>query len=200
MEFFTKKRITLFVIGFLALIFSSSGCSKFNSIDQAEESTNNAWGEVENQYQRRMDLIPNLVNVVKGYVGHENSTLIGVIEARSKATSITIDPSNCTKEQLLEFSQVQEGLSGALSKLMMVTESYPDLKASEQFTNLQAEIAGTENRITVARKKFNSSVKGYNSNLRGISGRIWGKSVFGFELREYFKSQKGADKAPDVKF
>lgn len=199
-QFFTKKRITWGIIGILFLILGMSGCSKFNSIDKADESADEKWGKVETQYQRRMDLIPNLVEVVKGYVDHENSTLVGVIEARSKATSIQIDPTTATEEDFAKLTQVQGDLTQALSKLMMLTENYPDLKANEQFKELQTEIAGTENRIAVARDNFNEAVKFYNNKLRGIGGRLWGRTLFGFEPRNYFKSEEGADKAPEVKF
>jgi LemA protein len=199
-KFFTKKRIIWGIVGVFALILCMSGCSKFNSIDKAEESIDEKWGMVETQYQRRLDLIPNLVEVVKGYVDHENSTLVGVIEARSKATSIQIDPTNASAEDFAKLSQVQGDLTQALSKLMMLTENYPDLKANEQFKMLQTEIAGTENRIAVARDNFNKSVKFYNNKLRGVSGRIWGRKIFGFETRNYFESEEGAEKAPKVKF
>lgn len=198
-NFFTTKRIVWLVIGFLAFLFCVSGCTSFNGMDNADESVDESWGKVQTQYQRRMDLIPNLVETVKGYVGHENQTLKDVIEARSKASSITIDPTNITQEQLDKLTEVQDGLAGTLSKLMMLTENYPDLKADKQFTMLQAEIAGTENRISFARDNFNKDVKTYNKKLRGVTGRFW-SSLFGFEKRAYFEAQQGADIAPNVKF
>jgi LemA protein len=199
-KFFTKKRIIWGIVGVFALILCMSGCSKFNSIEKADETADEKWGKVETQYQRRIDLIPNLVEVVKGYASHEKETLEGVINARSKATSIQIDPTTATAEDFANLTAVQGELTQALSKLMMLTENYPDLKANEQFQNLQTEITGTENRIAFARNEFNEAVKTYNLKLRGVSGRIWGKAIFGFEKRNYFKSQEGAENAPSVKF
>lgn len=194
-----KSNIVLIVIAALLLFGGMNGCSRYNGMSYAEEDIDEAWGQVENVYQRRSDLIPQLVATTQGYIDHENKTLIGVIEARSKATQITIDPSNCTAEQLAEFSAAQGDLTNALGKLMMITEAYPDLKSSDLFMSLQADISGSENRITVERQKFNKVVKTYNKKLLGVLGKFW-SGQFGFEKRAYFKMNEGADVAPTIKF
>ena len=189
----------MLVLGALVLFGGMNGCSRYNSMSYGEEDVDEAWGQVENVYQRRSDLIPQLVATVQGYIGHENKTLIGVVEARANATKITIDPSNSTPEQLAAYSNAQGDLTTALGKLMMITESYPDLKASDQFVSLQAEIAGSENRISTERMKFNKVVKAYNKQLLGVLGKFW-SSRFGFEKRSYFESNEGANVAPVIKF
>lgn len=171
----------------------------YNGMVAEDENVNLQWSEVENQYQRRLDLIPNLVNVVKGYAAHEKETLEGVIEARAKATQTTIDPSNMTEEQLANFQKTQDGISSALSRLMVVVEKYPELKANENFLQLQAQLEGTENRITVARKGYNDAATIYNKLVRRFPNNIL-SGIFGFSVRPQFKAQEGADRAPTVQF
>lgn len=187
-------------IGFLAVIvavlFSSCGYNKMVTMD---EQVTSQWAQVENVYQRRADLIPNLVNTVKGYAAHEKETLEGVIEARSKATSVNIDPSKLTPQSIQQFNQAQEGLSSALSRLMVVVERYPDLKANQSFLDLQAQLESTENRITIERMKFNESTQTYNAYIRKFPQVIYA-GWFGFEKKTYFEAQQGAEKAPEVQF
>jgi len=187
-------------LGFLAIIMATlfSGCG-YNKMVSMQEQVTSQWAQVENVYQRRADLIPNLVNTVKGYAAHEQETLEGVIEARSKATSVNIDPTKLTPETMKQFTQAQDGLSSALSKLMVVVERYPDLKANQSFLDLQAQLEGTENRITVERQKFNEVTKEYNAYIRKIPQVIY-SGWFGFEKKTYFEAQQGAEKAPEVKF
>lgn len=180
----------------VAVLFSSCGYNKMVSMD---EQVTSQWAQVENVYQRRADLIPNLVNTVKGYAAHEKETLEGVIEARSKATAINIDPTKLTPETLQQFNQAQDGLSSALSRLMVVVEKYPDLKANQNFLDLQAQLEGTENRITVERQKFNETTMTYNAYIRKFPQVIY-SGWFGFEKKTYFEAQQGAEKAPEVKF
>ncbi len=173
--------------------------SAYNSLVQLDEKVTAAWGNVETQYQRRADLIPNLVEVVKGYAKHEQGTLTAVIEARSKATSVTIDPSNITPEELAKYQEAQQGVTGALGKLLAVAEAYPDLKANENFKDLQAQLEGTENRIAESRRTFNEAAKAYNMKLRTFPNNILG-GIFGLSTRSYFESEYGANKAPKVQF
>jgi LemA protein len=180
----------------VAFLFSSCG---YNKMVEMDEQVTSQWAQVENVYQRRADLIPNLVNTVKGYATHESETLEGVIEARSKATSINVDPKNLTPETIQQFNQAQEGLSSALSRLMVVVESYPDLKANQNFLDLQAQLEGTENRITVERQKFNETTQTYNAYIRKFPQVIYA-GWFDFEKKTYFEAQQGAEKAPEVKF
>jgi LemA protein len=180
----------------VAVLFSSCG---YNKMVTMEEQVTSSWAQVENVYQRRADLIPNLVNTVKGYAAHEKETLEGVIEARSKATSVNIDPTKLTPESMKQFTQAQDGLSSALSRLMVVVEKYPDLKANQNFLDLQAQLEGTENRITVERQKFNETTQLYNAYIRKFPQIIYA-GWFGFEKKTYFEAQKGAEKAPEVKF
>lgn len=191
--------VTLIVIIVLVVLFALFLISKYNGMVQQQEAVNTSWSQVENQYQRRADLIPNLVETVKGYASHERETLEGVIEARSKATSTTIDPSKMTEEQLAKFQTGQAELSNALSRLMVVVERYPELKADENFRQLQAQLEGTENRITVARKDFNDAAQRYNITIRRFPNNIVA-GIFGFKTRPYFQALEGADKAPTVKF
>ena len=185
-----------FVAVIVAVLFSSCGYNKMVSMD---EQVTSQWAQVQNVYQRRADLIPNLVNTVKGYAEHERETLEGVIEARSKATSINIDPTKLTPEAIQQFNQAQDGLSSALSKLMVVVERYPDLKANQNFLDLQAQLEGTENRITVERQKFNETTQQYNAYIRKFPQIIYA-GWFGFEKKSYFEAQPGAEKAPEVKY
>jgi LemA protein len=180
----------------VAFLFSSCG---YNKMVEMDEQVTSQWAQVENVYQRRADLIPNLVNTVKGYAAHERETLEGVIEARSKATSVNIDPKNLTPESIQQFNQAQDGLSSALSRLMVVVERYPDLKANQNFMDLQAQLEGTENRITVERQKFNQTTQTYNAYIRKFPQVIYA-GWFGFEKKSYFEAQQGAEKAPEVQF
>ena len=197
----TKNKKPLILIGIVALIILIIGwlMSGYNDMVELDENVNREWSQVENQYQRRLDLIPNLVNVVKGYASHEKETLEGVIEARAKATQTTIDPSNMTEEQLANFQKSQDGLSGALNRLMVVVEKYPDLKATENFKQLQKQLEGTENRITVARKDYNKAVTIYNKKVRSFPNNMLA-GIFGFSVRPQFKAQEGAESAPTVQF
>ena len=173
--------------------------SAYNGMVTAEEGVDTAWSQVENVYQRRADLIPNLVATVKGYAQHESETLEGVVNARAKATQITVDPENLTPEALEEFNKAQGELGSALGRLLAVTEAYPDLKANENFKELQAQLEGTENRIATERMKFNETAKEYNTMIRKFPKNIIA-SVFGFEKKPYFEAQEGAEKAPEVQF
>lgn len=173
--------------------------SAYNGMVAAEEEVESAWSQVENVYQRRMDLIPNLVATVKGYAQHESETLEGVIAARSKATQVTVDPENLTPEALEEYNKAQGELSGALGRLLMITENYPDLKANENFSQLQAQLEGTENRITTERMKFNEIAKSYNTLIRRFPNSVIA-SIFGFDKKGYFEAQEGAENAPAVEF
>ena len=190
-----KVRIGL-LAALVAVLFSSCG---YNKMVTMEEQVSSSWAQVENVYQRRADLIPNLVNTVKGYAAHEQETLEGVIEARSKATSVNIDPTKLTPETMKQFTEAQDGLSSALSRLMVVVERYPDLKANQNFMDLQAQLEGTENRITVERQKFNETTQLYNAYIRKFPQIIYA-GWFGFEKKTYFEAQQGAEKAPEVKF
>ena len=171
----------------------------YNNMVAKGEGVDAQWSQVENVYQRRADLIPNLVNTVKGYATHEKETLEGVVEARAKATSVNIDASNLTPQSMQAFQQAQDGLSGALSKLMVVVEKYPDLKANENFLDLQAQLEGTENRIAVERKKFNETVRVYNTYIKTFPNNIFA-GMFGFAQKPYFKAAQGSEKAPEVQF
>lgn len=197
----TKNKTPFVLIGIVAFVILIGGwlMSGYNGMVNEDENVNLQWSEVENQYQRRLDLIPNLVNVVKGYAAHEKETLEGVIEARAKATQTTIDPSNITEEQLANFQKAQDGLSGALNRLMVVVEKYPELKANENFLQLQAQLEGTENRITVARKGYNDAATIYNKKVRRFPNSMLA-GIFGFSVRPQFKAQEGAESAPTVQF
>ena len=171
----------------------------YNRMVTADENVQTAWSQVENVYQRRADLIPNLVATVKGYAAHESATLENVVAARAKATQVTVDPSDLTEEALAQFNEAQGELSAALGRLMMIQENYPDLKASQNFSDLQAQLEGTENRITTERMKFNESAKAYNTLVRKFPDNIIA-SDFGFEKKGYFEAQAGAETAPAVEF
>lgn len=187
--------ITIVVIVLVALW----GISSYNGLVGMDENVSNQWANVETQYQRRSDLIPNLVNTVKGYAKHESQTLEAVMAARSQATQVKIDPSNCTPQQLAAYQKAQGDVTTALGKLLAITENYPDLKANQNFLELQSQLEGTENRINVARKDFNNSAKEYNTSLRRFPRNIIA-SMFGFEKRNYFEAEAGAEKAPKVEF
>ena len=191
------KRITVIALAIISgFLFSSCG---YNRMVDMEEQVTAQWSQVENVYQRRADLIPNLVNTVKGYAEHERETLEGVIEARSKATSVNVNPENLSEQSIEQFNQAQQGLSSALSRLMVVVERYPDLKANQNFRDLQAQLEGTENRIAVERRKFNEVTQTYNAYIRKFPQVVY-SGWFGFEKKDYFESQQGADQAPEVQF
>ncbi|HPR31126.1 MAG TPA: LemA family protein [Prolixibacteraceae bacterium] len=194
-----KSVIVLIVIALIVLIGAGSVKKSYNTMVAMEEGVSAQWSQVENVYQRRADLIPNLVNTVKGYAEHERETLEGVINARAKATSVTVDPSKMDAASLQKFQAAQSELSSALSRLMVVVEQYPNLKANENFMNLQAQLEGTENRITVERMKFNESAQGFNTYIRKFPQNIWAM-IFNFEKKAYFEAQQGAEKAPVVEF
>ncbi|MBW6496814.1 MAG: LemA family protein [Bacteroidales bacterium] len=195
----SKGLIIIGVILIIALALYGSIRGAYNNMVQLDEDVTQQWAQVENVYQRRADLIPNLVNVVKGYAAHERETLEGVIEARSKATSVTIDPQNITPEQLAQFQQAQEGLSSALSRLMVVVERYPDLKANQNFLELQAQLEGTENRIANERRKYAEVVRDYNTNIRQFPRNIYA-NIFGFDRKAQFEAMEGAQTAPVIEF
>lgn len=182
----------------ILLIPLITGCG-YNRMISMEEAISSQWAQVENAYQRRADLIPNLVNTVKGYAGFEQETLTQVIEARSKATSVQIDPANLNEASFQQFQQAQAGLSSALSRLMVVVERYPDLKANQNFLELQAQLEGTENRIAVERRKFNESVRRYNTLIRQFPRNITA-AIFNFEKKAYFEAEEGAEEVPTVEF
>ena len=186
------------VLGILAIIVLWVA-NVYNAFVAAEEEVESAWAQVENQYQRRSDLVPNLVATVKGYAAHEQETLEGVVEARAKATQITIDPANATPEQLAAFQAAQGELSQALGRLLAVAENYPDLKANENFRDLQSQLEGTENRIAVARQLFNESARQFNTAIRRFPNNIIA-GICGFEKKPYFEAEEGANKAPKVEF
>jgi LemA protein len=171
----------------------------YNNLVKQEEAVNSQWAQVENVYQRRADLIPNLVATVKGYAEHEQETFTKVIEARAKATSININPKNLDANSLQQFQQAQDELSSALSRLMVVVEQYPDLKANQNFLELQAQLEGTENRITVERQKFNTVAQQYNTSVRRFPRNMFA-SMFGFEKKAYFEAKAGAEEPPKVEF
>ena len=193
-----KLSIPVIIIAVVAVI-AIMCVSAYNSLVSSEESVDTAWSQVENVYQRRADLIPNLVNTVKGYAAHEKETLEGVVSARAKATQMTIDPTDLTPEAIEKFQAAQGELGSALGKLLAITENYPDLKANENFKELQAQLEGTENRIAVERKKFNETAQVYNTSIRKFPRSIVA-SMFGFERKPYFKAQEGAEQAPTVQF
>ena len=194
-----KTWIILAVIAVLLIMAYSSIKGSYNSMVTMQEGVTAQWSQVENVYQRRSDLIPNLVSTVKGYADFEKETLTAVIEARAKATSVNINPDKLDAQSLQNFQNAQSGLSSALSKLMVVVEKYPELKANQGFLDLQAQLEGTENRITVERQKFNQTAQGYNTFIRTFPKNIWA-GMFGFEKKAYFEAEKGADKAPKVVF
>lgn len=194
-----KGVIALIVIGILILIAYFSFKGMYNNMVNKQEATAGQWGNVETAYQRRADLIPNLVNTVKGAANFEKETLTQVIEARSKATSIQIDPNNISPEQLQKFQQAQDQLSGALSRLLVTVERYPELKANRNYLALQSQLEGTENRIAIERRKFNETVQDYNSYIRSFPQNIMA-NMTGFEQKGYFQSAAGSEKAPEVNF
>ena len=191
-----KSTIIIIVVAVIAVIWGISG---YNGLVSMDEGVQTKWADVETQYQRRADLIPNLVNTVKGYAAHESETLQAVVEARAKATSMNIDPSNMSAEQIANFQKAQDGVSSALSRLLVTVEKYPDLKANENFKELQVQLEGTENRISVARRDYNESARKYNTTLRSFLKNILA-GMFGFEKKAYFEAQEGSEQAPTVQF
>lgn len=194
-----KKNKGLIITIVVIVLVAIWGISSYNGLVSMDENVSNQWANVETQYQRRSDLIPNLVNTVKGYAKHESETLESVMQARSQATQVKIDPSNCTPQQLAAYQKAQGDVTTALGKLLAITENYPDLKANQNFLELQSQLEGTENRINVARKDFNDTAKKYNTSLRRFPRNIIA-SMFGFEKRAYFEAEAGAEKAPKVEF
>jgi LemA protein len=194
-----KGWIVLIVLAVLALILYASGQGAYNKMVTQREGVKAQWSNVENQYQRRADLIPNLVNTVKGYATHEQTTLTQVIEARSKATQIQVNPDQLTPEAIQQYSAAQGAVSSALGRLMAIAEAYPDLKANQNFRDLQVQLEGTENRISTERRKFNESAQGYNGYIQQFPRLIWAK-MFGFAPMAYFAAEEGAEKAPTVQF
>lgn len=195
------KKGTIALIVFVVFILLG-GCSAgraYNKMVTMEEGINKSWANVETQYQRRADLIPNLVNTVKGYATHEQETLDQVIEARSRATQVTLNAEDITPDRLQQYQQAQGEVSQALGRLMMIAENYPDLKANQNFMELQAQLEGTENRISVARKDFNDVSMAYNSYIRKFPANIIA-GIFGFDTKSYFEAAEGTDRAPEVNF
>ncbi len=193
-----KWTLPIILIG-LVVVAVMWGAGMYNGFVSANENVDEKWAQVENVYQRRADLIPNLVSTVKGYAAHEKETLEGVIQARAKATSTTINADNLNANTLQKFQAAQDQLSSALSKLMVVVERYPDLKANQNFLELQAQLEGTENRIAVERKRFNEAAKAYNVKIKRFPANIFA-GIFGFDKKAYFQAQAGADQAPKVEF
>ena len=194
-----KKFIIIALLVVLVLWGVGQGVKRYNNLVQLQEEVNKEWSNVESRYQLRADEIPNLMNIVKGYAEHERETLEAVIEARSKATSIKIDPENLTPESLKEYQETQGAVGSALGRLITTIESYPDLKADEHFKEFQSQLEGIENRIAVARRDFNEKAKIYNSELRRFPTNIIA-GIFNFDARPYFEAAQGSDKAPQVKF
>jgi len=195
----SRNLIILAIVGFIVLLVGCGGCKTYNSMVGLDENVKAKWANVQSDYQRRSDLIPNLVNTVKGAANFEQETLVRVQEARSKATSVQVDPANLTPEKMAEFQQAQAGVSSALSRLLVSVENYPDLKANQNFMDLQKQLEGTENRIKVSRNDFNASVQEYNGSVRRFPNNIFA-GMLGFKVRESFKGDPGSEKAPEVKF
>ena len=194
-----KGTVILITVVALVAIVALWAMSAYNKLVVADESVTTEWANVESQYQRRADLIPNLVSTVKGYAAHEQETLDAVVSARAKATQMTVDAKDLTPEKLQEYQAAQGEVGAALGRLLMITENYPDLKANQNFMALQEQLEGTENRIQVARQKFNLTAKTYNTSIRRFPTNILA-GMFGFESKAYFEAEAGADKAPKVEF
>ncbi|RLD81923.1 MAG: LemA family protein [Bacteroidetes bacterium] len=195
-----KALIGIIIVGLIliiGLVLLFSGISTYNKMVRLDEGVTEKWSQVENDYQRRADLIPNLVKTVRSYAEYEQETLTEVVEARAKATSVTVDPTNLNAQSIQQFQQAQEGLTSALSKLLVVVEKYPDLKANQNYMDLQRQLEGTENRISNARRKFNEATRDYNTYIRRFFPRMLA-SWFGFEQKTYFEAKEGAEEAPDV--
>lgn len=194
-----KGLVALIVVAAVLLVGFVWVRNAYNKMVVSDESVQASWSQVENVYQRRADLIPNLVATVKGYASHESETLESVVSARAKATQVTVDPAGLTPESVAQFNEAQGELSTALGRLLLIQENYPDLKANQNFLELQAQLEGTENRIAVERMKFNEAAKAYNTLIRKFPDNILA-SVFGFEKKGYFEAKAGADTAPAVEF
>jgi LemA protein len=194
-----SKNLTLIVILAAVLILGGCGCGQYNGLVQQDEAVKNAWNKVQSDYQRRADLIPNLVATVKGEANFERGTLTDVINARASATQMKVDPANLTPEKIQEFQQAQGNLSQALGRLMVVTEAYPNLRANDAFRGLQAQLEGTENRIKTARNDFNDAVQQYNTQVRKFPTNIFA-GMMGFKQRVGFTADAGSERAPEVKF
>lgn len=194
-----KKHLGWIIPVVIVVIIVMWGIGGYNGMVTLDEGVQNKWADVETQYQRRADLIPNLVNTVKGYAAHESQTLENVVKARSEASSVKVDPQNITPEKLAEYQKAQSGVSSALGRLMVIVEKYPDLKANQNFLELQSQLEGTENRINTARRDFNDAAKGFNTEIRRFPKNILA-GMFGFEKKAYFEAEKGAEKAPEVQF
>lgn len=190
------KKIILMAI---VALFSMTSCSTYNNMVTKEEGVKSAWSNVETQYQRRADLIPNLVATVKGYAEHEQTTLDAVVEARAKATSVNVVLDDLTPENIAKFQEAQSAVTSALGRLIAISENYPDLKANQNFLELQAQLEGTENRITVARKEFNDATQAYNVAVRRFPANIIA-AIFDFEQKPYFEAETTASEAPKVEF
>ena len=195
----SKGVLIIVIIGLVLIIPFIYGTKKYNEMVKVDESVSTAWGNVENQYQRRADLIPNLVETVKGYAKHEENTFKEVVEARAKATQITVDPTSMTPEKMKEFQAAQGELGSALGRLIAVSENYPELKANENFKDLQAQLEGTENRINEARRQFNQAVQDYNLKVRQFPSSIVA-NMAGFTTKAKFEAEAGSEKAPKVSF
>ncbi|MCE2741784.1 MAG: LemA family protein [Sphingobacteriales bacterium] len=193
------SNIILLVFGAALILLLFNGCSSYNNMVNKQETTSSAWAQVENVYQRRADLIPNLVNTVKGVANFEQKTLTDVINARASASQMKVDASKLSADQIQKFQASQGELSQALGRLMVVAEQYPQLKATDNFKELQSQLEGTENRISVERGKFNDAVKDYNAYIRKFPQVLYA-GLFGFDKKGYFEAEKGADKAPEVSF
>jgi LemA protein len=193
-----KRQVIYLILG-LGIIAIMAGCSSYNRMVEMDEAVTGQWAQVETAYQRRADLIPNLVSTVKGYADFEKETLTQVIEARAKATSININPENLDAAAIQQFQGAQDGLSSALSRLMVVVERYPDLKANQSFLDLQQQLESTENRIAVERRKFNDTTRNYNTYIRRFPKNILA-SIFGFDKKGYFEAAEGSEEAPTVEF
>jgi Uncharacterized conserved protein len=194
-----KGVITLLVIIAIVFVVFIWVKNAYNSMVREDENVQKAWSQVENVYQRRADLIPNLVSTVKGYAAHESSTLQAVVDARAKATQMKVDAQDLTPEAMAKYQEAQGELGSALGRLLMIQENYPDLKANQNFLELQSQLEGTENRITVERQKFNEAAKTYNTMIRQFPKNIFA-SIFGFDKKPYFEAKEGADVAPKVEF
>lgn len=192
-----KKFIPIIIVVAIVVILVAWAVSAYNGLVVKDENCSKQWSKVESQYQRRMDLIPNLVNTVKGYASHEEATLLKVIEARNQASQVKVDAENMTQEQLNEFQKSQENLSSAIRGLNIVVEQYPDLKANQNFLELQSQLEGTENRIAVERQRYSDVVNEYNTSVRRFPNSIFA-SIFGFDKKPYFEAQTGAENAPKV--
>lgn len=192
------KKSTIIVVAVIAVLIIA-GITSYNGLVSKQETVGSAWSNVENQYQRRSDLIPNLVNTVKGYATHEKETFQSVTEARAKATQMTVDINDLTPEKLQAYQKAQGEVGSALGRLLAISENYPDLKANENFKELQAQLEGTENRISVERRNFNEAARIYNTSIRKFPLNIFA-AIFGFDKRPYFEAEEGTEKAPEVKF